>query len=200
MQDIGLILLAAGASTRLGKPKQELPYKGMTLLQHAAQAALDSDCVPVVVVLGAESTVALPEVTGKPLAKVYNPEWEEGMASSIRYGLTELLAKEPAVSGAVIMVCDQPYVDAPLLNSLCRTKLDTGKGIVACSYNYTLGTPVLFDKAFFQELLELIGHEGAKKLLYRHKDQVASIPFPLGAIDIDTAEEYAALLDSQSGD
>jgi molybdenum cofactor cytidylyltransferase len=172
----------------------------MTLLQHAAQAALDSDCAPVVVVLGAESTVALPETTGKPLTQVQNPDWEEGMASSIRRGLNELLAKDPAVSGAVIMVCDQPYVDAPLLNSLCRTKSDTGKGIVACTYNYTLGTPVLFDKAFFPELLELTGQEGAKKLLYIHKDLVASIPFPLGAIDIDTPDEYAALLDSQSGD
>jgi molybdenum cofactor cytidylyltransferase len=199
MQKIGLILLAAGASTRLGEPKQELPYQGKTLLQRAAQAALDSACTPVVVVLGADTAAGLPEIASKPLVKVYNPEWEEGMASSIRHGLTALLSAEPVISGAILMVCDQPYVDAPLLNSLCRTEQETGKGIVACTYKYTLGTPVLFGKAYFQELLELTGQEGAKKLLYRHKEEVAAIPFPLGAVDIDTPEDYSALINSKPG-
>lgn len=194
---IGIVILAAGASARMGEPKQELLYKGETLLQHAINAALATDCQPVVVVLGGNTALHLPEQAIKPVTTAHNPDWQEGLSSSVRTGLSALLASEPKVEGVIFMVCDQPYVEASLLNSLIHTKTASGKGIVACQYKDTLGTPVLFSKAYFDELLYLRGKEGAKKLLFRHNEDVADIPFALGAIDIDTPEDYALLKRSE---
>lgn len=190
----GLILLAAGASTRLGKPKQELLFEGQTLLQRATQAAVDSVCSPVVLVLSPNSDISLPESEDTAVITVQNQEWEEGMASSIRCGLNKLLAVEPDITSCIFMVCDQPYANQALLNKLVQVKNESGKSIVACGYKDTLGTPVLFDKTFFPELLALKGQEGAKKVIFKQNDAVASVTFSLGAIDIDTAEDYTKLL------
>lgn len=190
----GVIILAAGSSSRLGQPKQNLVYKGSTLLAHALEAALDSVCRPVVVVLGANAGDIVPVIGDLPVAVVQNEAWQEGMASSIVCGLSELLLMEPAVSDVVIMVCDQPYVNAEVLNKLVQLKSESGKEIVACAYKDTLGTPVLFDQRFFDELLALRGQEGAKKLLFRHRELVAAHAFPSGAIDIDTSADYSNLI------
>ncbi|QCR24857.1 NTP transferase domain-containing protein [Pontibacter sp. SGAir0037] len=193
----GLVLLAAGASTRLGEPKQQLLYQGKTLLQHAVEVALQAGCAPVVVVLGARAASILPEVEKEPVSVVQNPGWEEGMASSIRSGLTYLLRIEPETTGCIFMVCDQPYVDAALLNRLVQASAGNTNRIVASAYKDTAGTPVLFGKSFFTELLALKGQEGARKILFRHQEAVTTVAFPLGAIDIDTAEDYKALLQSR---
>lgn len=189
----GLIILAAGASTRLGSPKQQLIYKGKTLLQHAIDVALDSSCSPVIVVLGAHSMVISPEIPSERVAVIQNPDWEEGMASSIRAGITALQQKAPEATEVIFMVCDQPYVDTAHLNNLVRQRLDTGKGIIASYYNDTMGVPVLFDRSFFPALLSLKGEEGAKKLLYRYEQEVAAVPFPQGSVDIDTLADYQSL-------
>jgi len=199
--DVGLVLLAAGASTRYGKPKQTLPYLGQSLLQRAVQAALSSVCQQVVVVVGAHADATLPEVTTVPAVQVVeNPEWQEGMAASIRCGLTNLLQIVPTVDGVIFMVCDQPFADAALLDRLVQEKYKTSKGIAASAYNDTLGTPVLFDKVYFTELLSLKGQEGAKKLVFRYSQDVVSVPFPSGSIDIDTPADYAALRQQQPHD
>ena len=192
----GLVLLAAGASTRLGKPKQNLLYKGETLLQHAVRAALGSVCAPVVVVLGAEAKAILPDVAAKPVTVVHNPLWQDGMASSVRTGLATVLDIEPNVAACVFMVCDQPFTEATLVDALVQKHQQSGKGMVACAYNNTMGTPALLDRRYFQELLALEGQEGAKKLLYLYEEDVVTIPFPGGAFDIDTAADYQALLES----
>lgn len=189
----GLIILAAGASTRLGSPKQQLIYNGKTLLQHAIDVALDSSCSPVIVVLGAHSMVISPEIPSERVAVIQNPDWEEGMASSIRAGITALQQKAPEATEVIFMVCDQPYVDTAHLNNLVRQRLDTGKGIIASYYNDTMGVPVLFDRSFFPALLSLKGEEGAKKLLYRYEQEVAAVPFPQGSVDIDTLADYQSL-------
>ncbi|SFG40347.1 nucleotidyltransferase family protein [Pontibacter chinhatensis] len=190
----GLVLLAAGASTRLGKPKQELYFEGMTLFERAIKTALGSACTPVVVVQRAEATFALPEAIAHAVTMVQNPEWQEGMASSIRCGLTKLLALAPDVSACIFMVCDQPFVQESLLDNMIQTKHESRKGIVASAYKDTIGTPVLFDKRYFPDLLSLQGQEGAKKVVLKYKQDAATVPFPLGYIDIDTAEDYDSLI------
>lgn len=190
---IGIVILAAGASTRLGEPKQKVQFQGNSLLQITVQAALRSAGTPVVVVLGANAETVEPEIAQVPVPVVLNPEWQEGMASSIRVGLNKLKQLEPQVEGAILMLCDQPFVVPEVLNSLIQAKNITGKEIVACAYNGTMGAPVLFDKAFFPDLLSLKGQEGAKKLLFKDPDAVTSVPFPLGSIDIDTPADYAML-------
>ncbi|WP_162054902.1 nucleotidyltransferase family protein [Pontibacter pamirensis] len=192
----GLVLLAAGASKRLGKPKQELLYQGETLLQHAIHAALESACKPIVMVTGANAEKLSIEDIGEAVVTVHNPAWQEGMASSIRFGLDKLISVEPEVSEAILMVCDQPFVDAALLDKLVQAKQESGKGIVACAYGNTLGTPALFDKTYFEELMTLKGKGGAKEFLFRYNADTASVPFPQGVVDIDTAADYDALLNS----
>jgi len=190
----GVVILAAGASTRLGEPKQQLLFQGKTLLQRAVQAAVEAGCAPVVVVLGARAEMLEPELKEMPVTVVQNPDWEEGMASSIRRGLQGLLLIKPELTDCILMVCDQPFVDAEVLRKLVQTKQDGISGIVASAYNETVGTPVLFDKFYFPELLALQGQEGAKKLVLKHRQVVTSLAFPAGAVDIDTAADYAALL------
>lgn len=189
----GLVILAAGASTRLGQPKQLLHYQGKSLLQRAAHVALEAGFSPVVVVLGAHAEKLIPELDGLDVKQVHNPDWQEGMASSIRTGLQELLRLRPDLADATFMVCDQPYVDAKVLRRLLQAKQDGRSGIVASAYQETLGTPVLFDKFYFSELLTLQGQEGAKKIIMQHRSAVSSLHFEAGATDIDTAADYAAL-------
>ena len=184
------IILAAGESSRLGQPKQNLVFNGQTLLQHAVDSALQSACKPVIVVLGAnDSTIISPR---KALV-LYNKDWKEGMASSIRTAINEL-NKELSVDKVIIMLCDQPFVNATLLNTLIDKQVQTGKPIVACTYSGTTGAPVLFDRSLFAELLLLQGNEGAKKILITHANQIATIPFEQGSIDIDTPDDYENLI------
>lgn len=188
----GIIILAAGESGRLGKPKQNLLYQGQTLLQQAINHALNSHCKPVMVILGAYSDIIQPPIQDESITIVHNPDWHEGMASSIRLGVSAL-QQISGVNQALIMLCDQPFVDTTILNSILQTKQASRKGIVACAYNNTLGAPVLFGKQYFPELMELKGHDGAKKLLAVHHDDIAPVLFPLGAVDIDTMDDYKAL-------
>ena len=193
MQSCGIILLAAGASSRLGQAKQLLPYKGKTLLQHGIQAALLADAEPVVLVTGANAADIEKEVGDERVNVVENTEWEEGMASSIRYGLTALLEMAPDTERAIFMVCDQPFVTAELLNQLVFASIDTEKEIVACAYSGTLGTPALFSSPFFPLLQQLEGNEGAKKIIKQYPENVGTIAFAKGEIDIDTPDDYERL-------
>lgn len=192
----GLIILAAGASTRLGKPKQKIIFNGKSLLQRAVETAVNSDCRPVIVILGAYAIEIQAEIEDKNVIIYHNSQWEEGMASSIRSGIKVLQKTGSIVSGVILMVCDQPFADTALLNDMINKQAITGKEIIACSYNNTLGVPALFDKKFFPELLSLKGQEGAKKIIMNHKESVAEIPFPLGSFDIDKIEDSEALIRS----
>jgi molybdenum cofactor cytidylyltransferase len=193
MTSVGLILLAAGSSTRLREPKQNLMYEGQPLLQRAIQTALASVCQPVLVILGSNAEAFQAGLNDLPVQTVFNPDWSEGMASSIRRGVSALNEISPDLDGAVIMVCDQPFVTSALLDQMVAQKKLHGHGIIACAYKDTLGTPALFDKQFFPELLALQGPEGAKKLLFQHAAIVTPIAFPLGTFDIDTPQDYQAL-------
>lgn len=193
MASVGLILLAAGSSTRLGEPKQNLLYEGQPLLQRAIQTALASACEPVLVILGSNAEAFQAGLNDLPVQTVFNPDWPEGMASSIRSGISTLNEMSANLDGAIIMVCDQPFVTTDLLNEMVEQKRLHGHGIIACAYQDTLGTPALFDKQFFPELLALQGQDGAKKLLFRHAALVTPLGFPLGTFDIDTPQDYEAL-------
>lgn len=189
------MILAAGNSSRLGRPKQLLPYNGKTLLTHISAEALLTPLDPVVIVTGAfaeEIGEILKTVRG--ITIVYNPHWEKGMASGIVTGLSKLLSLQPDTAAIIIAVCDQPYIDAGLFQQLLRKKEASQNGIVACVYADTIGTPVLFERRYFESLSQLSGNEGAKKLLQQYKNDLVTLPFPKGNIDIDTAEDYRKLL------
>lgn len=191
----GVIILAAGASTRMGQPKQQLVYKQQTLLQRAMQAAAGVADSKVLVVLGANNQVILTEVDSTVADIVINPDWEQGMASSIKAGITALLQLYPNADSALLILCDQPFVDTELLNQLVQFKTD--EAIIASAYQNTIGAPVLFGKNRFPQLQQLQGQEGAKKLLMQYPDEVTTVPFEKGAVDIDTPADYQKLLNNK---
>ena len=193
MNSIGIIILAAGASTRLGEPKQDLLFRGQSLLKHALSVAKQSDCRPIIVITGAYIPNT-DDLSDSEINYVQNPDWQKGIASSISLGISYLQKIEPNIDAVIFMVCDQPYVTASLLEQIITEKHKTNKPIIACSYLDTLGTPVLFDKQYFGELCTLKGDEGAKRIIYNNLDAVAAISFKWGYIDIDTVDDYERLL------
>ncbi len=192
-KSIGLIVLAAGASTRMGTPKQLLLHGGRTFLRRSAATALASACHPVVVVLGAHAEQVQGELDRLPVLIVENRQWEEGMSSSIRVGLEALVAGGDEVDGAVIMLCDQPFVTVGVINELVETYRQTGKLIVASGYGEACGVPVLFSNELFVEIAALEGTQGAKLIIANHPFDVATVCFPEGAIDVDTPQDYERL-------
>ena len=192
-KNIGIIILAAGTSARMGSAKQLLSYRGKSLLQHSIDVALDSLAEQVIVVLGARKEIIEQEIDQSNIQLIENPLWESGMASSIQFGLQKLKTMLPEADGAIFMVCDQPFVNAELLNKLIDKHISSGKNIVASKYADTLGTPTLFHHSFFDELSMLKGDIGAKSLIKTYKNQIESVEFQLGSIDIDTRENYLNL-------
>ena len=189
----GIVILAAGSSTRLGQPKQLLEFQGTTLIQRITQIAVNAVKKPVVVVLGANSSLIQSHLTHLPVQIVYNPDWPEGMASSIRIGLSALLYFSPDTEGVIFAVCDQPYITTDLFLEMISVGSKSYKPIVACLYNNVLGTPVLFKKECFDMLLALKDNEGARKVIQSHPESVEAVPFPLGVFDVDTMQDYDAL-------
>jgi molybdenum cofactor cytidylyltransferase len=158
-----------------------------------AEEALLAVLGPVVVVTGAYAPEVSAELAGLDVQLVYNESWQEGMGLGIVAGLSALKALAPGLKHVIVAVCDQPYVSAELFDQMIERQKETGNGIVACAYADTLGTPVLFGQQYFEDLLRLEGHEGAKVLLKLHLPDVTAIPFPKGDIDIDTEEDYREL-------
>lgn len=187
--EIGLIILAAGASIRLGKPKQLLNFKGKTLLRRIACESLASVCRPVIVVLGANGERFKDELKDYDVYIARNSHWEEGMGSSIQVGLRKLLEINKAVSGVIIAVCDQPFVTSEVINKLFETFEETKAPIIASAYQETQGVPALFSAKLFPQLLDLKSG-GAQKIINQYKSETVGVPFEKGAIDIDTPQDY----------
>lgn len=194
MSGVGLIVLAAGASTRMGTPKQLLRYQGYSLLRHTVEVAVASVCRPIIVVLGAYAQLMQQEVSQLPVQVVENLQWTEGMNTSIRVGIKALdSAPKNNVQAVVVALCDQPFISCEIINQLVEAYHFTGKTIIASEYAGTLGVPALFSRSFFSELTTLRGGEGAKQVIKKHAYEVCGIPFPKGVIDIDTPVDYEQL-------
>jgi molybdenum cofactor cytidylyltransferase len=190
MRDVGAVILAAGGSSRFGQPKQLVTFRGETLVRRAVRAATEAQCTPVVVVAGENGEEIERELRGTCALLVPNSEWRRGLGTSIRCGLRQL---DDSTDSVVLLTCDQPLVDAAVIAELIRAQAKTGKPIVASSYANTLGVPALFDRSCFPALLSLPDESGAKLLLVDRPDDVASVPFEDGAIDIDTPEDFERL-------
>ena len=190
----GIIILAAGNSSRLGQPKQLLWYKDTTLLQHIIEEASVIKESVVIVVTGSNHELIEKEIDSSEIKTVFNRDWELGMSSSINTALNKALQLYPGIEKCIFAVCDQPFVSHSIFENLIDEYNKTGKGIIASSYAETLSTPVLFDKKHFNNLLDLKGQEGAKKIINRYLDDTASIFFEKGDIDIDTEDDYNKLI------
>lgn len=197
MTDFGIVILAAGASSRLGTPKQSLIFNGETLLERIINTALSSQAKIVTLVLGAHQPDRQKNIVDKRLHIVNNNRWSEGLSTSIRSGLAYCVAQFPALEGVIFTVCDQPFVTTTLLNDLLSKFKQTGRPIVASAYENTMGIPVFFHRSLFGELMELNGEKGARQLLNYDSSRVATVPFLAGGEDIDTISDYERLVKKQ---
>lgn len=193
MRAVGALILAAGESARLGQPKQLVRFDGQSLVRRSVRAATDAGCVPVCVVVGNLRRAIEAELNGIAVTIVENREWSLGLGTSIRSGLESLLIAEPAVSGVVLLTCDQPKVSSVTIRNLLDEQRQSGKSIVASTYAGTLGVPVLFDASCFDLLLTLPNESGAKPLIEARLGEVAAVVFEAGGIDIDTPDDLDRL-------
>jgi molybdenum cofactor cytidylyltransferase len=195
MGDIGAVILAAGESKRLGQCKQLLPFRGKSLIRGVVDAAAAAKCRPVVVVLGADqppNESIRNELRGAEVTIVGNEAWRLGIGTSIRTGLNQIVSN-PEVAAVVLLTCDQPFVDAALLDHLQAAYKRTKKPVIASAYDGTLGIPALFDRSCFDELVQLGDDEGAKKLILRDPARMKLVLFPRGGVDIDTPADFRRL-------
>jgi len=194
---VALLLLAAGASARMGQPKQLLPYRGRTLLRHAAETAVASGCAPVVLVTGAVHEALAAEVADLPVRVIHNSAWQTGMASSIRVGLAAAAEAHP--TAYLITLSDQPLVTPELLRQLIAQQQQTQAPVVAAAYGDALGVPAVFHRTLLPALHQLQGAQGANRLIASLGAAVGRVPFPAGLLDVDTPEQYAALIATSIG-
>ena len=192
---IGIILLAAGASARLGEPKQLLRFQGETLLRRSVKVALAASN-RVIVTLGSRIEILRKEIEDLPVEIVENKDWATGMSGSIKVSLKKFLDDADKVKAVIVMVCDQPFVNEKLLEKIITKFQETGSPIVACEYQNAIGVPALFHKNLFPELLALDAQTGAKQLIKKYHALAAAISFPEGAFDVDTPADYEYLTEN----
>ncbi len=197
---VAAIVLAAGSSTRFGKPKQFALFQGETFIRRIVAAAIEAGCAPVVVVAAEDSAQITSELTQFTVTIAMNPDWQRGLGSSIVVGIRHVMNLAPDVDAVVLLTCDQPFVTVAVLAQLIQLRLTSGKPIIASAYAETLGIPALFDRSCFSDLLRLEGDSGAKKIILARPHDVVSFDFPAGAIDIDTAADYNKLYQPLAAD
>ncbi len=178
------LVLAAGASTRLGFPKQAVRVEGEPLLRRTARMALAAGFDPVTVVLGAARTSLAPLLDGLPLRILDNPHWAEGMASSLRVGVANL---PPEAEGLLVLVCDQVRLDPSVLGELREAFHRNPQRPAACVYGGRRGVPAIFPNSAFGALAALKGDGGARALL--REGAVSEVPWPEGKMDLDVPRD-----------
>lgn len=190
---VAAIVLAAGGSTRFGKPKQLARFRGETFVSRIVKAAIEAGCDPVVVVTGEDSAQIESGLKGLAVRIAVNPDWPTGLASSIRSGIGNAMDGATDLGAALLVTCDQPFLDGAVITQLIQLHLTSGKPIAASAYAGTFGIPALFDRSCFPDLLQLNGDNGAKKIIVGRPHDVVSLDFPAGRIDIDTVADYEKL-------
>jgi len=184
------IILAAGASLRMGKPKQMLDIGGEKLLIKTVKAVLQTELSRVAVILGSDEEAHREILKGLPIELVYNADWKSGMGSSLKSGMRHLTAGNHSLEAVIVSVCDQPLLTSDTISNLLKKYQETGKQIIASRYSQMPGVPVLFGKPYFESLTRLPDDQGAKKIILQNLSDVCEVDFPGGEIDLDTLEDY----------
>lgn len=195
MADIPCLLLAAGASSRMGRTKQLLPWGACTLIEHQVQTLLKTGH-PVVVVLGCEADQIRPVLTEYPVKICINTRWENGMGSSIAHGISYLEKEFPGANGVLITQLDQPLLTRSHFERILKAYSPGSRQIIVSqSPSGWQGVPVLFDRAYFGALQDLNGDEGARKVFQSHADAVQAMEAGDILEDMDTPGTYQKLLE-----
>ena len=194
MAEIPILLLAAGGSSRMGQPKQLLPWGHKTLIKHQIEILQDTGN-PVNVVIGSNSDLVMPVIEKYPVNIFTNTEWKSGLGSSISLGIDHIIQKFPNAKGVLITLLDQPLITTAYIEKMLSAFLaGSQQVIVSQSVSGWTGVPVLFDECYFNELTELRNDEGAKKIIKRHEENLILLDGGELLDDIDTPETYQHLL------
>tara|TARA_Y100000815_G_scaffold258808_2_gene268593 strand:- start:5536 stop:6138 length:603 start_codon:yes stop_codon:yes gene_type:complete len=193
LKDIAIVILAAGKSSRLGRPKQLVNFRGKSLLQHAIDVVKDFDFAEKIVVLGANAEKIQQEIDLSGFDLVKNEHWSEGISSSIKMGLEAALSRKADTENIVFLLCDQPFLAKANLEKLIENQLQNAPMATFSKYGKNIGVPAIFAKESFSLLRNLKGDEGAKKLTFLPDFKYETVNFEKGDFDVDTEEDVEKL-------
>lgn len=199
--EIGIIILAAGASRRMGTPKQLLKIGQQTLLGRTIRLTKNIANQETVVVLGANAQ-KIKQVVSDQVAVtiIINEDWEKGMGTTLKKGVDYFLEKNKSLQAVMVLVCDQPYLTTEILQALINKYVQTQASIVATEYAGIKGVPALFSKKLFSQLTNLQQDEGARKIIKNYQGKIVTVDFPKGQIDLDTPTAYQVFLKNYKKD
>lgn len=196
--NIAIIILAAGASKRMGEPKQLLKWGDTTLINHTINTAVEVNSKEIIIVLGAHFELIKKNIENSEVTILNNIHWDKGLGTSIAFAVEYLKTPQSVVEGVLIILADQPFVTSDFLKLMISKFQNNKNQIIAASYeNGKQGVPVLFDKAYFEDLVNLSDDQGAKELLKKYQSHVEALFPPTENIDLDTKLDYTNLYQSK---
>lgn len=187
------LILAAGGSTRFGQPKQLLDWSGVPFVRAVVETAMQSELSPVVVVTGADAELVEAALQGVDVRIVRNPNWAQGQSTSVKAGMENL---PPETQAVVMMLSDQPHIPHSLVDTLVETHAHMFAPIVATMVDHRRGNPVLFDRETFEDLKNIQGDVGGRKIFSRYRVNYVPWVDPRVGMDVDSEEDYQKLLDA----
>lgn len=193
--EYGIIILAAGDSRRMRRPKQLLDFNGQSLVRHAAWTALSTDAAFVMVITGAMHREVSAEIEDLPVIRVKNRFWEEGMASSLRRGILFAQEKKKWKGGLLVMPCDMPFISKALIEKLVRAQDESGLPIAASKNADYLGMPAIFHRSMLGELLALQGDAAPRTMIADQIEFTVPVDFPMALINLDTPADYEKVME-----
>lgn len=191
------ILLAAGLSTRMGEPKQLLPFGNSTIIETIIDNMLGSKLDEVIVVIGHESGRVNDRIRNKPVKVVFNPNYKQGMLTSAQCGVQAL---SDCADAFALMLVDQPFITSDLINRVVDAYKDSDKEIALPSYNYRRGHPAIFNRRYASHILSLDEESGGIRSLFkRYADLIHYVIVDTDRVlkDIDYRKDYEEALQSE---
>ena len=189
MMTIAVLILAAGSSSRMGRPKQLLKINNCYLLQHVITNATSSNATTTFCVIGANAHIIRKKIGLPNVTYLYNETYKSGISSSIRRGITHIEKNIKNLHGTLILLGDQPEVNKTYINSIIQLFSENPTSIIASKYGNKIGVPALFPKHYFKALLNLKGDRGAYDILNKD-DNVILCNTPINLVDIDTEKDF----------
>lgn len=190
---IAHIIVAAGSSSRMGSPKQLLPWKNSSLIEHEIEKSLQLKELTSFVILGANFELIQKKIQHFSIETVHNQHWKSGMGSSISCGVHYIMKNERSFDAVLITLVDQPLIDTLHLNNLISEFDKNQDAIVATKMKSRIGVPAIFPRCYFKELFDLNEDYGARYIIKKYGDQILTIDGKDKTDDIDTMEQYKAL-------
>ncbi len=195
-KELAIVILAAGAGTRMGKIKQLLPGCKHSIIEEVIEKALKLKSAKVFVVLGANRATIEPSITHLDIEVIYHKAWQNGLGSSVAFVTKYIMDSEKEISAILFVLADQPLVDEKYYNILLNKYLLSNRGIICSNYNNKPGVPAIFANKYFKDLTKLKGDQGAKELMLQNLQDLELVENQNNLLDLDSPEDYEDYLKS----